>query len=127
MGPALATASRVEFADHVVPAIVIVAIAGFALWSSSRRVDPTLVFLGGLSILLAGFWMTATHVPLVLQARRGDAPWGATVYHSLPGLAVLAVGGFWSARFWGEEPSGQGSHESSSAAAGTDDAVPPGS
>lgn len=120
VGPALATASRVEFADHVVPAIVIVAIAGFALWSSSRRCDPTLMFLGGLSILLAGFWMTATHVPLVLQARRGGAPWGATVYHSLPGLAVLVVGGLWSAKFWGDEPTGPESPESSPAAAGTD-------
>ena len=103
IGPPLATRARDEFADHVVPGIALIAIAAACLGASTRRIDPTLAFVAGLAVVLAGFWMTATHVPLVLQASRGQAPWGATIFHSLPGLAVMAVGGFWAARFWGDE------------------------
>lgn len=95
-GPALNTAGRVEFADHVVPGVAVVAISALAL-AVSRRTDPDrILFAAGLGVILAGFWMTATHLPLVLQATRAQAPWGATVYHSLPGLAVLALGLVWA-------------------------------
>lgn len=107
VGPSLATAARVEFADHVVPAAAILSIAGATLWASARGVTPTLLFVAGLGVVLAGLWMTATHVPLVLQAMRGQAPWGATAYHSVPGLAVLALGGLWTARFWADEATDQ--------------------
>lgn len=63
-----------------------------------------LLLLAGMGIVLAGFWMTATHVPLVLQAMDGEVSWGAALYHTAPGLAVMAVGGFWSARFWADQP-----------------------
>lgn len=103
-GPALSTEASVEFVDHVLPGIAVLAIAAACLLAGTRRVGATLAFLlAGLGVTLAGFWMTATHWPLVLQATRGEVPWGSTVHHSLPGLAVLAVGGFWSARFWGDD------------------------
>ena len=43
--------------------------------------------------------MTATHLPLMLQATRAEAPWDATIYHSVPGLAVLALGVVWTASY----------------------------
>lgn len=95
-GPALNTSARVEFVDHVVPGVVVVAISALALLFARRAGAATVLFPAGLGIFLAGFWMTATHVPLVLQAARDQAPWGATIYHSLPGLAVLALGSFWA-------------------------------
>ncbi len=98
-GPALNTADRVEFADHVVPGVAVIALSVAALLFARRHGNDNLLFAAGLGIVLAGFWMTATHVPLVLQAARGDAPWGATVYHSLPGLAVLALGVAWAATY----------------------------
>lgn len=97
-GPALNTSDRVEFIDHVVPSIVIIAISALA-FLFARRGATAVLFPAGLGIFLAGFWMTATHAPLVLQATRQEAPWGATIYHSLPGLAVLALGAAWAFTF----------------------------
>ncbi len=96
-GPALNTSARVEFADHVVPGVVVVAISTVALVLARRPGAHRFLFAAGLAVVLAGFWMTATHLPLVLQATRAQAPWGATVYHSLPGLAVLVLGVTWAA------------------------------
>ena len=98
-GPALNTSDRVEFVDHVVPAIVIVTIAALAFLFGRRPGAASVLFPAGLGIFLAGFWMTATHAPLVLQATRDQAPWGATIYHSVPGLAVLALGAAWAYTF----------------------------
>jgi len=38
----------------------------------------------GLVVTLAGIWMTMTHVPLVAQASRGEAPWAGTLFHMTP-------------------------------------------
>lgn len=95
-GPALNTAERVEFVDHVVPGIVVIAISALAFLFASRAAAAGALFPAGLGIFLAGFWMSATHAPLVLQAIRDQAPWGATIYHSVPGLAVLALGAAWA-------------------------------
>lgn len=98
-GPFLATDDTVEIVDHVVPGVVVIAVAlGTFLLARSGRATP-LLFPAGLGIVLAGFWMTATHLPLVLQATRQQAPWGATVYHSLPGLAVLVLGVTWAVTY----------------------------
>lgn len=102
-GPALNTAARVEFADHVVPGVAVVAISALALVVARRPGADRLLFGAGLGVILAGFWMTATHLPLVLQATRAQAPWGATVYHSLPGLAVLVLGVVWAAVYRSDE------------------------
>lgn len=98
-GPALNTSDQVEFVDHVVPAIVIIAISVLAFLFGRRPNATSVLFPAGLGIFLAGFWMTATHAPLVLQATRDQAPWDATIYHSLPGLAVLALGAVWAFTF----------------------------
>jgi hypothetical protein len=103
-GPELTTAARVEFADHVVPGVVVVVISALALAVARRTGAGRLMFAAGLGIVLAGFWMTATHLPLVLQATRGQAPWGATVYHSLPGVAVLVLGVVWAAVYRADPP-----------------------
>lgn len=95
-GPALNTAARVEFADHVVPGIVVLAVSMLSLLVTRRDDADRLLFAAGLAVVLAGFWMVATHLPLVLQATRQQAPWGATVYHSAPGLAVLVLGVVWA-------------------------------
>jgi hypothetical protein len=98
-GPALNTSYRVEVIDHVVPSIVIIVISALSFFFARRGGAASVLFPAGLGIFLAGFWMTATHAPLVLQATRQEAPWGATIYHSLPGLAVLALGATWAFTF----------------------------
>ena len=46
--------------------------------------------------------MVATHVPLLLQAVQGEAPWGATLYHLAPSVAALWLGVAWTARYWSD-------------------------
>jgi len=102
-GPPLATAVRVEFADHVVPGTVVIVIAVATLFLAPRQANAApFLLVAGLGVLLAGFWMTATHAPLVVQAMRDQAPWGATAYHSVPGVVVFALGAVWSAGWWSE-------------------------
>ncbi|MBW3557765.1 MAG: hypothetical protein KY454_12610 [Actinobacteria bacterium] len=94
-GPELDVARRVEIADHVLPGVVVLAACGAAV---ALRLRDTMLLLAGMAVGLAGFWMTATHLPLVLQAKNGQARWGAAIYHTLPGLAVLVVGLVWILR-----------------------------
>lgn len=97
--------SRVEFADHVVPGVAVLAVSVLAYFLL-RSPDPSqlLLFIGGATITLAGFWMVATHFPLIRQGRDDLAPWGAVIWHSLPGVVVTLFGVVWTIRFWGSEP-----------------------
>ena len=99
--PALDTARSAEIADHVVPGVLVLVAAG-AVFLAHRRdgVTPMAFLVAALAILLAGIWMVSTHVPLLNQARRGDAPWGASLYHSAAAVLVLAVGVAWTSAAW---------------------------
>lgn len=106
-GPRLALGPRgdqLEFVDHVVPGTGVIVVSLLALLMAWRRVSPRPLYAAGLAIVVAGFWMDATHAPLVLQATRSEAPWGATLHHSLPGLAVLALGVGWCLVFRPDSP-----------------------
>lgn len=92
-GPELDTSDRVEVADHVVPGLVVVVVSLAALLLLGRRArGSTAAFSAGLVVTLAGCWIFATHVPLLAQAARGEVTWGAGIFHTAPGAAVLAVG-----------------------------------
>lgn len=104
IGPALATEARVEIADHVIPAVVVLALSLAAL-AAGRRAEGTVMFAAGLTVALAGLWMFLTHVPLLAQAFRSEAPMSAAVWHSLPGLAVTALGGAWALQHSGSSMS----------------------
>lgn len=102
-GPPLATSTRVEVADHVVPGLVLLAVVVVVLAAGRRRHPGALLMLvAGLVVALAGLWMIFTHLPLVAQALDGAVPWGATLYHSAPGLAVGGLGFVWARRYWSE-------------------------
>ena len=100
----LDTEMRVEVADHVIPGLVVLAVSVAVLVRARRNVleSGMLPLVAGFVIMLAGLWMTATHIPLVGQARRGenqvsylDAGW-----HTVPGLVVLVLGLLWTAAWW---------------------------
>jgi len=95
---------RVEFVDHVVPGIAVLAISVLAL-VALRSAEPSqlLLFVGGAAITLAGIWMVATHLPLIRQGRDEQVPWGAVIWHSLPGLVVTLLGIVWTIRYWGSD------------------------
>lgn len=104
-GPELNTTDRVEIADHIVPGLVVLAVAVTAAVMRTRRATApagTLLFISGLIVVLAGLWMTATHVPLLAQAAGDEVTWGAAIYHGVPGFAVLILGLVWSGLYWSE-------------------------
>ena len=100
----LGVTNRVEVADHVIPgiAVIVVSLLGYLLL---RSADPSelALFVGGAIVTLAGFWMVATHVGLISQARDDVVPVKAVVWHGLPGLVVTALGVVWTIRFWEAE------------------------
>ena len=104
-GPALTVkgGDLTEFIDHVLPGIV-VALASLAALAAWRRKDargPGLIpFSAAAVTLLSGFWMVATHFPLVMQATRGEAPWAGTVYHATASIAVFGFGLLWAVSHW---------------------------
>ncbi len=73
----------VEVADHVIPGIV----AGVG--AIVLVIRPRLALETGLLVSLAGAWMIATHVPLVVDAAKGAGSMGAAVWHVAPGVALL--------------------------------------
>lgn len=106
-GPGLGTSDQLEIVDHVVPGAVVMAIAA-ALVLATRRRRPmprppaTLLFVAGLTVILAGLWMTTTHIPLMAQAARDEVTWRAAIYHSAPGVALLVLGVLWSVAYWSD-------------------------
>jgi hypothetical protein len=99
--PDLDTARSAEVADHVLPGVLVLVAAGAVGLAHRRGGVGAMAFLvAGMAILLAGIWMVSTHVPLLNQARRGDAPWGASLYHSAAAVIVLAVGVAWASAAW---------------------------
>jgi len=86
LGQTLDVTTRLEVIDHVVPGaavLVCCALAGAA---------GEFVRLSAAGVaLLAGLWITATHVTLVSEAADGITPWGAALLHLSAGPPVLLL------------------------------------
>ncbi|HEX2700834.1 MAG TPA: hypothetical protein VHM89_11600 [Acidimicrobiales bacterium] len=106
LGPDLNAAAKNEFADHVVPGLltIVLSAAMIARTRSATSTTPTGSFplLAGFGVLLAGLWMTATHFPLVKDARNDLVATDVTAWHTVPGLVVLALGAGWAAAHWSD-------------------------
>ena len=76
--------------------------SGVVLAAKLGHRQPTALLAGGFLVLLSGIWMTATHIPLVAQAGRGEVTAAAAAYHTAPGLAVLVLGIVWVGCYWSE-------------------------
>lgn len=74
-----------EFVTHIVPGVPVLAVAVFA-WAARRLPLPA-----ALVAVLCGFWMSGTHLPLLLQAAQGAIDWPSAIWHSTPGLAIFVV------------------------------------
>lgn len=86
LGLVVVTRPIVEVVDHVVPGLVVLAMAIASI--VTRRISLPAAFL----VSLAGLWMTATHVPLVAQALRGGVDMKAALFHSIPGAMITVLG-----------------------------------
>jgi predicted membrane channel-forming protein YqfA (hemolysin III family) len=83
----------VEVVDHVIPGAFIV-VAALYLHRLARRgtlsgASPAL-FASGVAFL-AGFWVLATHVPLLADAAASKLPWEAAIWHSIVALPVVGL------------------------------------
>jgi hypothetical protein len=105
-GPKLYVEASKEVADHIIPAILVVLASIVGILAGRRPQGPgALRLIAGMAVLLAGLWMMATHVPLLLQTIRGGpdaASWPATIYHFASALAVFGLGLLWSTVTWAE-------------------------
>ncbi|MDQ6784863.1 MAG: hypothetical protein M3063_15800 [Actinomycetota bacterium] len=103
VGPRLSVARDVEIADHVIPGLVVLAVSAIVLVMGRRSPMSEVSMLGlGLVMALAGLWMTATHLPLVVQAVHDEAPWWATIFHSASAVLVLAFALMWVQVSWAD-------------------------
>ena len=103
LGPELNASARNEFADHVVPGAILIVLSSVTLLRTKRGTEGgSFPLLSGFAVLLAGLWMTATHVPLVKDARHDIVHTDVAAWHTLPGLVVMILGGLWAATFWSE-------------------------
>lgn len=90
LGLEVNVAPSLEVIDHVVPGAVAVACAGFSyLKLRDGSATRSLAYLIAVGVsLLAGLWITTTHLPLLAAANRGSVQWGPALWHSLPGLPM---------------------------------------
>ncbi len=82
--------ARLEIADHVIPGLLALACSIAVL--GARPGTLRWLLAAGVA-LLAGLWITATHVPLLPEALDGVTPWGAALVHvsAGPPVALAAV------------------------------------
>lgn len=88
--------TSVEIVDHVVPGVVVLAIAAAGL-------AGRLPLAAALAALLAGAWITLTHAPLLVEALGDAVDLAAALFHSLPGVLVVAFAAVATVRGWRQE------------------------
>lgn len=87
----LGVSRSLEVIDHVVPAAVVL-LAAVAGHGAARA--GTAWLLTGAAVVLAGIWITATHVPLIGEMANGGAPAGAALLHLSAAPPVVGAGLF---------------------------------
>lgn len=107
LGPDLNAQGSREVVDHVVPGVLMIALSVATLARHRRgATGGTFGLLAGFGVLLAGLWMTATHLPLVTDAREGAVSDSVAAWHIVPGLVVMALGLVWAAAHWSSAAAG---------------------
>ena len=96
-GPEVPVSASVEVVDHVIPGVIVLAVAAFAVQRRRFELIPAAL------ALLAGLWMTVSHVPLLAMAARGETPWDGAVWMFAPSVSVLLLAGWTGAIAWVED------------------------
>ncbi|MGH9123922.1 MAG: hypothetical protein ACRDZ8_04240 [Acidimicrobiales bacterium] len=84
-----------EVVDHIIPGVIVLALVMLALTKAAK--PATMMLAAGVVVLLAGFWMAATHYALVLDAvnHTANTTFAQALYHSSTAVAVGALGIVW--------------------------------
>lgn len=86
-------AAIVEVVDHVIPGLVVLAAGLYLRARAQRRAlashRPALLAAG--AAFVAGFWVLATHAPLIGDAALSDQPWDAAIWHSIAALPTVVL------------------------------------
>lgn len=93
LGLEVDVAARVEIVDHVVPGAVATA-AALYLNRVARRgplAAERFALLASGVAFLAGFWVLATHVPLLADAADSDQSWSAALWHSATAVPIVIL------------------------------------
>lgn len=85
--------ATVEVVDHVVPGAVVVAAGLYLrrLAAGRELAGARYALLAAGASFLAGFWVFATHLPLLGDASDGAVSWEAAIWHSIAGLPVAGL------------------------------------
>lgn len=103
LGPDLDAEASRELADHVVPGVLVIVVSAVRLLRGRRQAaGGVFPLVAGFGVLLAGLWMTATHLPLVSQAGDGIVAGSVATWHTVPGVVVMALGAVWAAVHWSD-------------------------
>lgn len=98
LGLAVDVAASIEVVDHVVPGLLVALAGGWLAWRGrGDPVGPAGLVASGICVL-AGFWVLATHVPLLRDAADGREPWAAALWHFSTALPIISLGFFTALR-----------------------------
>jgi tetratricopeptide (TPR) repeat protein len=86
-GPKLAT----DIADHLAPGVILLGVCISGLLRSGRARPSGENVMLALPAGLIGFWMAATHVPLVVDALAGRVRFEVLALHASPGPIVILL------------------------------------
>jgi hypothetical protein len=88
-------ASSVEFVDHVIPGGLVIIFGTVGLLEARAGAgDRALAFTADGICLLAGLWITLTHITLLLDAGDPGKPWGSAVAMISAGPAIALLAGW---------------------------------
>jgi hypothetical protein len=96
VGLDLDIANDLEIADHAIPGglVAVLGAVGLAGTSAPAAQGPFgATSLAAAGALLTGVWITATHIPLMIDAIGGSVEAGPVILHSVwgPPIAALAL------------------------------------
>jgi hypothetical protein len=93
LGLVVDVASKVEIVDHVIPGALATA-AALYLNRVARRgplAADRFALLASGAAFLAGFWVLATHVPLLVDTADAGRSWSAAIWHSATALPIVVL------------------------------------
>ena len=88
----LGVSTRLEVIDHVIPGLLALAGAAVLAGRSGRSPEAVAGVVAAAVALLAGVWITTTHVSLLGDAGDGAVSWGAALLHCSAGPPVALLG-----------------------------------